>query len=130
MGQDKQSDSLLACQQGIAAEFKGELAQALACYQQAWELARSAYEKAVAAHYLGHLAENPQAALVWHQTALEHAQQAPPEAVEAFWASLYVNLGDAYEQNKQAQLASDYYARARKLGLEHSQRPPRRTPLG
>lgn len=128
MEQDNQSDSLLACQQGIAAEFKGELVQALACYRRGWELARSAYEKAVAAHYLGHLAESPQAALHWHLLALEQAKQAPPHQVQAFWPSLYVNLGDAYEQNGEPQLAADYFARAQALGLTHHQRPPRRNP--
>jgi tetratricopeptide (TPR) repeat protein len=107
------------CLLGSEAEFKRDLDQARRLFQSAWEVASTDFEKCIAAHYVGHVAELPAEALRWHQRALHHARQAPEAAVAPFWPSLYVNLGQAYEDMNRPVEAATFFKLAAELGLQH-----------
>ena len=79
------------------------------------------YEKCVAAHYIGHLAQTAAHALFWHRTALDHANHADATLVESFMPSLYANLGRAYEQTGDTAQAKHFYDLAAALGLVHEE---------
>ncbi|MCA9917373.1 MAG: hypothetical protein KC445_05440 [Anaerolineales bacterium] len=107
------------CAEGTQLEFEGQLEDARQRFAQAWDCATDDYEKCVAAHYVGHLAQTPNALLFWHKTALEHANQCQPELVASFMPSLYVNLGHAYETAGDLDRAKHFYNLAAALGLVH-----------
>lgn len=107
------------CLLGNEAEFRRDLGEARRLFLSAWEVATTDFEKCVAAHYAGHLAETASEALRWHERALQHARQAPEAAVAPFWPSLYVNLGQAYEEANRPVEATTYFQLARELGLRH-----------
>lgn len=113
------------CMEGSRAEFNGQLEQATALYQQAWNSARDDFEACIAAHYLGHAltrtGAEPAQRLHWHQLALERAQAVQDARIEPFLPSLYVNLGQALETLGQQAEADQYYALAAALGLAHAQ---------
>lgn len=104
---------------GIQAEFERRLDDARQLYAQAWHAATDDYERCVAAHYVGHLEADPEAALRWHLAALDHAQRADAERVAGFLPSLYVNLGQAYELTGDSAQAERYFRLAADLGLRH-----------
>lgn len=114
-----QYDCLSWCQKGITAEFQTHKKLARHCFEQAWKRAQTPYEKSVAAHYLGHSAQNAASALAWHKMALEQALMAAETLSAHFFASLYVNLGQSYEALNQQEQAEGYYVQARTYGLEH-----------
>ena len=107
------------CLLGNEAEFRRDLGQARRLFLSAWEVATTDFEKCIAAHYVGHLAEIPAVALRWHERALHHARQAPEAAVAPFLPSLYVNLGKAYEDVNRPVEAATYFQLASELGLRH-----------
>lgn len=104
--------------EGTRAEFGRRIDDARAAYAQAWDVATNDHEKAVAAHYVAHLAE-PSDALAWNQLALDHALLADPAAVEAMMGSLYVNLGSSFEHAGDAEQARHYYDLAAAAGVVH-----------
>ena len=116
---DLERPAVKLCAEGIQLEFAGRLEEARRCFAGAWEQAADDYEKCIAAHYVGHLAQTADDQLFWHKTALAHAQKAEPNQVETFMPSLYVNLGHAYEQTGDAAQATHYYDLAAALGLVH-----------
>jgi hypothetical protein len=107
--------------EGTQLEFQGRIEAARQRFAEAWECAMDDYEKCVAAHYVGHLAQTPADALFWHQTALDHACRTDATLVESFMPSLYVNLGHAYEQTGDAVQAKHFYDLAAALGLVHEE---------
>lgn len=113
------SQTIALCIEGTRLEFQGKLDEARQQFARAWECARDDYEKCVAAHYVGHLAQSPADALLWHQTALEHANRAEQSLVESFLPSLLVNLGQAHEQLGHTAVAQKFYQQAAALGLVH-----------
>ncbi|MFZ1399147.1 MAG: hypothetical protein WAS33_19730 [Candidatus Promineifilaceae bacterium] len=116
---DLHRPSVRLCAEGTQLEFEGRVEEARQRFAEAWNCATGAYEKCIAAHYVGHLAQTPEALLFWHGTALEQASQADPALVESFLPSLYVNLGYAHEQNGDKASATRYYDLAASLGLVH-----------
>ena len=107
------------CQEGTQLEFAGQLDEAQQRFADAWHCATDDYEKCIAAHYIGHLAQTPDELLFWHKTSLAHAQQTNPKLVEPFMPSLYVNLGHAYEKIGETEKANHFYDLAAALGLVH-----------
>ncbi len=105
--------------EGTQLEFQKRITEARQRYDEAWACATDDYERCVAAHYMGHLAQTPAEVLLWHQTALDHARRAEAALVESFLPSLYVNLGHAYEQTGDDAQASHFYGLAAALGLIH-----------
>ena len=107
------------CIQGSRAEFEHRLEDARALYQQAWDSHRDDYEACIAAHYLARFQDSPEDILRWNELALEHAQAVKDERVDEFYASLYLNLGNAHEKLGNQDEAQKYYDLAAKLGVVH-----------
>ena len=118
---DLNRPAIALCFEGTQLEFQKRIDEARQRYATAWDCAADDYEKCVAAHYVGHLAQTPAEALFWHQTALKHANRANPLLDESFLPSLYVNLGHAYEQTGDATQAKHFYDLAAALGLVHEE---------
>jgi tetratricopeptide (TPR) repeat protein len=118
------------CIQGTQAEFQGQLAQAHALYQQAWQAAQDDYEGCIAAHYLARHQENPQDKLHWNQVALNKANAVQDGRMQQFYPSLFLNMGESYELLGNHEAAQQYYELAAQLGVVHrpgytQQRPDR-----
>jgi hypothetical protein len=118
---DLSRPAIALCAEGTQLEFQKRLDEARQRYAEAWGCATDDYEKCIAAHYVGHLAQTPAEALFWHQTALEHANQTEAALVESFLPSLYVNLGHSYEQTGDQEQAKHFYGLAAELGLLHQE---------
>jgi hypothetical protein len=116
---DMASRSVQLCVAGAQAEFDHNADEAAHLYAAAWQVATNDYDGCVAAHYLGHLESDPIEALGWHLEALERAQRLEAQTKAAFLPSLYVNLGQAYEQMGYVDEAARYYRLAADLGLVH-----------
>lgn len=105
------------CIAGTRSEFERRLDDARRLYQEAWDAAIDDCDAAVAAHYIAHLAENPEAALHWNLVALDRAGR--DRRTAEFLPSLYVSLGASYESVGEQTEAERYYARAAEHGLIH-----------
>jgi hypothetical protein len=107
------------CIQGTEAEYASRPQDAAALYRQAWVAAKSDYEFCIAAHYMARFQATPQDTLRWNQLALEHAGKAPPELVNEFLASLYLNMGQSHETLGNREEAKHYFDLAASLGAVH-----------
>jgi tetratricopeptide (TPR) repeat protein len=94
---DSNNPVVKLCAEGIAAERAGRVAEAAALYQQAWQAQTNDYEACIVAHYVAHVQSTPQESLHWNQEALRHADAADRDKVQAFYPSLYLNVGKAHE---------------------------------
>lgn len=104
---------------GSQAELQGRHADASRLYAQAWDAASDDYEACIAAHYVARFQPDAQATLHWNQIALARAEAVNDARAEAFFPSLYLNLGRSYEVLGQPTLACHYYDRAAALGFPH-----------
>jgi tetratricopeptide (TPR) repeat protein len=118
---DLSRPAIALCVEGTQLEFQKQIEAARQRYAKAWACATDDYEKCIAAHYVGHLAQTPAEVLFWHQTAVEHANRADAAQVESFRPSLYVNLGYAFAQVGDAAQAKHFYGLAAELGLVHGE---------
>jgi tetratricopeptide (TPR) repeat protein len=107
------------CIQGTRAEFQGEQDQARELYQKAWDIAADDFEACIAAHYLGHLEDDPKRKLHWDEIALEKADSCENEEVKAFYPSIYLSLGRSHELLGNQEEAQKYYDVAADLGVPH-----------
>ncbi len=107
------------CILGTQAEFAGRIEVAREIYLQAWKTASNNYKSCIAAHYVARFGENPAETLRWNETALHHANASADERVNAFYPSLYVNMGRSHEECGNPAQAEKYYAKAAALGLVH-----------
>ncbi|HQY93526.1 hypothetical protein [Caldilinea sp.] len=107
------------CIDGTRAEFEGRRADAHALYQQAWDAAQDDYAACIAAHYLARFQATPDAIFAWNQEALRRAEAVDDARVAAFYPSLYLSMGYAYEQIGDQAGAQHYYALAASLGYAH-----------
>jgi hypothetical protein len=107
------------CIDGSRAEYEGRLADARVLNGQAWELVSDDYEACIAAHYVARFQDSPQETLRCNQAALAHAGAVQDERVEAFFASLYLNLSKSYEDLGDLAEAQRYYDLAAGLGAAH-----------
>lgn len=82
------------CAAGMACN--GGTGEARSLFQQAWAARRDDYDACVAAHYLARVQLTADEALQWHARAVEHADAVGDHRVDAFRASLYLNLADAH----------------------------------
>lgn len=114
------SRSVALCIEGSEAEFHGLLDEARRCFRAAWVGATDNRDRCVAAHYLGHLEDDPAVAHEWNLASMRFAILSDPNTVEAFMPSLLVNLGRTYELTGNKVEAAHFYAQARHFGLEHS----------
>lgn len=97
---------------GTQAEFKRKLDVACDLYRQAWELAADDYEACMAAHYLARCQDKIENVLRWNLEALQRAEQVVDGRTRDFYPSLYLNLGQTYEQMGDTKEAQHYYSLA------------------
>ncbi|MBK8836109.1 MAG: hypothetical protein IPO29_15125 [Anaerolineae bacterium] len=109
------------CAQGTQAEFDGRIDDAKALYARAWESARDDFEACVAAHYVARRQDNPAETMRWNEVALARANAVADDGVQAFYPSLYVNLGHSHEMMGNLSEARRYYKMAAELGLQHQE---------
>lgn len=107
------------CIQGTQAEFSGRRDDAWALYQRAWEAAQDDYEACVAAHYVARGQTDPAEILRWNLEALRRADAVGDDRVSAFYPSLYLNMGRAYELVGNQIESQRYYNLAASLGFPH-----------
>ncbi|MGO4418780.1 hypothetical protein AB4Z54_08470 [Streptomyces sp. MCAF7] len=84
------------CVQGMTAEAEGRGDDARALFQRAWDTAADDYEACVAAHYLARHQPTPEETLRWNQECLDRADAVGDDRVRGFYASLHLNMGQAY----------------------------------
>ena len=106
------------CVAGTQAEFKGQIDEARALYQQAWEAAQDDFDACIAAHYVARHQEKPEEKLHWNQVALDRANAVGDSRVEAFYPSLFLNMGHSFELLGNGVEAKRYYDLAAELGVE------------
>jgi hypothetical protein len=121
---NQQSQVITLCIQGTQAEFAGRFEEACVLYWQAWLAAGSDYEACVAAHYVARCQSDPLEKLHWNQEALQRAEAARDERVTAFYPSLFLNLGQSFEQTGDLAQAQHYYELARASGFPHDPNYP------
>jgi len=107
------------CMEGTQAEFEGRIEDARSLYEQAWQASQDDYEACIAAHYLARYQEDPKERLRWNREALERANAVERSRVEAFYPSLYINMGRSYELLGHLGEAQRYYDLAAALGVIH-----------
>jgi tetratricopeptide (TPR) repeat protein len=110
------------CMEGTQAEFQGQIDEAHTLYQQAWQAAQNDYEACIAAHYLARHQTDLHEKFRWNQIALDKADMVADGRVQAFYASLYLNMGESYELLGNLAEAQRYYDLASELGVIHQ--PP------
>ena len=86
---------------------------------QAWNLAKDSVERCIAAHYVARFQDTPEARLRWNQEALNQANAVDHEQVKDFYPSLYLNMGQSFEELGNQVEAELYYALAAALGANH-----------
>ena len=116
---DTENPVVKLCIAGSRAEFEGRIDDARHLYRQAWDAATDDYEACIAAHYVARRQADPQETLRWNQEALARAGAINDDRVDAFYPSLYVNLGHAHEVLGNQIEAAHFYKLAADLGLVH-----------
>lgn len=107
------------CIAGTQAEFEGRIEDARSLYEQAWQASQDDYQACIAAHYLARYQKDPKERLRWNQEALERANAVERDRVEAFYPSLYLNIGRSYELLGNQDEAQRYYDLAAALDVTH-----------
>ena len=107
------------CVEGTQAEFQGLIDKARSLYQKAWEAAQDEYEACIAAHYVARRQEDPRERLHWNQIALDKANAVSDNSVQAFYPSLFLNMGQSHELLGNINEAKQYYDLAAELGVIH-----------
>ena len=97
------------CVEGMQAEAAGKAAEARMLLIKAWEQKQNDFEACIAAHYVARHQETPQDTLTWNQVALDRASLLESEEIEAFYPSLYLNLGKSHSDMGNLQAARKYY---------------------
>lgn len=116
---DRNNPVIEYCIAGTQAEFQGQIDQARSLYRKAWEVSHGDYEACIAAHYMARHQDDPIQKLYWNQIAIEKADAVNDERVQAFYPSLYVNMGQSFELLGNLREAKRYYDLAAELGLVH-----------
>jgi len=97
------------CVAGMRAEGDGRLDEARELFSQAWAARRDPFEACIAPHYVARHQDSPEETLRWNDEALRQADAVGDERVQAFFASLYLNLGHAHETLGHAAEARRFY---------------------
>ncbi len=108
------------CLEGTRAEFERRGDEARQLYREAWAAALDDYDRAIAAHYLGHAAlsinGDPVAALPWFRIGLDAACR--DERAAGFRGSAHAALGGCYEALGMPEAAHEFEMAAQ-LGVIH-----------
>jgi tetratricopeptide (TPR) repeat protein len=100
------------CAEGINAEMAGKVGEAKRLYEEAWEAHAGDYEACIVAHYLARVQRTPDDVLKWNRESLRYADAVYDERVAAFYPSLYLNMGKAYEDLGKREEARKFYGLA------------------
>lgn len=95
--------------QSNEAEVAGNHDHQRALLREAWAAATTPYERAVAAHYIARIQPTPAGSHHWNRGALDHARQAPPEAVRALMPSLLLAFAESLERVGSLDRAAEAY---------------------
>ncbi len=98
--------------QAAEAAASGDADQQRALLREAWEVAASPAERAEAAHAIAGIQPTAAGAHHWHRDALDHARQAPPEAVRALMPALLLAFAESLEGVGSLERATAAYAEA------------------
>lgn len=118
MSIDPENPIVKLCAKGIEEEMSGNIAVAGDLYHQAWEQKTSDFEAAIVAHYIARIQTTTEDVLDWNLKALSHADKVGNESVQAFYPSLYLNIGKAYEDmGDMAKARKNYESGMEKVNL-------------
>jgi hypothetical protein len=106
------------------AEFARRLDDARRLSWLAWQIASDEFEACIAAHYVARYQETSEGSLFWNRKALLCAEAVRDDRITAFYPSLYLCLGQAFERIGDPSAAKVYYDLAAAVGLVHSQSSP------
>lgn len=107
------------CVAGTQAESRGQIDEARVLYQQAWDAAQDDFDACVAGHYAARHQAQPEDRPYWNQVALDGANAVADSRVRAFYPSLYLDMGHAFELLGNLAQANRYYDLAAELGVHH-----------
>ena len=93
---DTENQIVKLCIEGIQQEA-ADPTRAAAVFLRAWNLADTATEKYISAHYLARHQKTDQDKLTWDLEALKYAQQAGDVNAEGAYPSLFLNIAKGYE---------------------------------
>jgi hypothetical protein len=96
MNVDPNDPIVKLCAQGIQEEMSGNIIAATELYNKAWQLKTTDCQACIVAHYMARVQTSNEDALHWNLLALQHADKTG-ENIEAFYPSLYLNVGKSYE---------------------------------
>lgn len=91
------------------AEVAGDHDRQGVLLREAWAAATTPYERAVAAHYIARIQPTPAGSHHWNRDALDHARQAPAEAVRALMPSLHLAFAESLERVGSLDRAAEAY---------------------
>ena len=100
------------CATGMELEGQGKLAEAGSCFEEAWNIAATDFEKFTAAHYVARHQKSVSEKLKWDKTALIHALNIADESIKETLPSLYLNIGKCYEDLNDFDNAKNNYQAA------------------
>lgn len=109
MNIDSENPVIKLCAEGVAAEMQRDFETAAALYARAWAQHGNAYEACIVAHYVARIQANTEDILHWNLEALRYADIVADDSVLAFYPSLYLNIGRAYEAQGRVAEARQYY---------------------
>lgn len=110
---DAENPVVKVCVAGMEAEWAGDIARARELYKEAWAICRDDLEACIAAHYMARHQPKAEERFYWNQTALTCAGRLSTALVKSFYPSLYLNMGNSYEELGNDREAQRYYEWAR-----------------
>ena len=117
---DENNNVVKLCAKGMEFEGQGLKKDALQFFQQAWNEATNDFEKFISAHYVARHQETIEEKLNWDETALHLALKTDDDNVKAAFPSLYLNIGECFEDLNDFTSARKNY----ELALSHVDRLP------
>ena len=125
---DPDNQVVRLCVAAMQAEAENNFAEARALVEQAWAARQSDLDACIAAHYCARHQDTFERILHWNETALRYAEAVSRTALDdgttegkgainAFYPSLYLNLGKSHEDLGDPNTARHYY----QLAQEHLQ---------
>jgi rifampin ADP-ribosylating transferase len=121
---DPRNHIIQLCIWGMAAEEKGELAEAARIFLQAWNESTNDFEKFIAAYYVARHQENVRDKLKWLETSLRFALKINDETVPSAFPALYSNIAKCYEELSDPVNAKRNHDLAKSLSREPSDAGP------
>lgn len=94
---DQNNPVIKLCAYGMELEGNGSVQEAVDIFYDAWTIAESDFDKAIAAHYVARHQESVQEKLEWDALALEHALRDTNDSCKSLLPSLYLNIAKCYE---------------------------------